>query len=146
VRAVVSFYAPTDLLWAYDNPANGRVIDGPETLRRFIGGNPHASSDIRERFILASPVAHVTAARTPATLLIHGGYDQLVRSENMDLLGKKLKEAGVPHKVVLIPYAQHGFDYNFNGWGAQVVQHVLLDFLRESTKQQHGRDVNDAKQ
>ncbi len=146
VRAVVSFYAPTDLLWAYDNPANERVIDGPETLRRFIGGNPHASSDIRERFILASPVAHVIESRPPATLLIHGGHDQLVRSENMDLLGKKLKEAGVPHKMVFIPYAQHGFDYNFNGWGAQVVQPVLLDFLRESTKQQYGRDVNDAKQ
>jgi acetyl esterase/lipase len=132
VRAVVSFYGPTDLLWAYDNPGNRRVIDGPTILRRFVGGDPHASNETRELFRLASPVAHVTP-RTPPTLLIHGGLDQLVRSENMELLGGKLKEAGVPFRLVLIPYAQHGFDYNFNGWGAQIVQRVLLDFLRENT-------------
>ena len=29
-------------------------------------------------------------------------------------------------------YAKHGFDYNFNGWGAQVIEPVILDFLREN--------------
>ena len=133
VRAVVAFYAPTDLLWAYDNPANPRVIDGPLTLRRFVGGDPHASDELNERFRLVSPVTHVNT-RTPPTLLIHGGHDQLVRSENMEILGAKLNAAGVPHQKLFIPYAQHGFDYNFNGWGAQIVRPLLLDFLRESTK------------
>lgn len=132
VRAVVSFYGPTDLLWAYDHPANRLVIDGPATLRRFVGGDPQASGEIRERFYLASPVAHVNG-RTPPTLLVHGGHDQLVRSENTRLLGRKLEEAGVPHEELFIPYAQHGFDYNFNGWGAQVVRPVLLNFLSVNT-------------
>ncbi len=134
VRAVVAFYAPTDLLWAYDNPANPRVIDGPLTLRRFVGGDPHASDEIAARFRLVSPVSHVNARTTPPTLLIHGGHDQLVRSENMELLGGKLKKAGTPHRELFIPYAQHGFDYNFRGWGAQIVRPLLLDFLRESTQ------------
>lgn len=135
VRAVVSLYAPIDLLWGYENPANQFVIDGPATLRRFIGGSPTESVEIKERFLLASPTSHVSA-QTPPTLLFHGGQDQLVRSENMFLLGEKLEESKVPHKIVFIPYAQHGFDYNFNGWGSQVVQHALLQFLDENTKEQ----------
>jgi len=133
VRALVSVYAPTDLPWAYDHPANQRVIDGPATLSRFLGGSPHESVEMRERYILASPVSHI-ASNTPPTLLIHGGQDQLVRPENMNLLADKLKEEGAPHKTLFIPYAQHGFDYNFNGWGAQISESGILDFLRENTK------------
>ena len=133
VRAVVSFYAPIDLLWSYDNPANRQVIDGPTTLARFLGGNPHDSVEIRDRFVLASPVSHVNQT-TPPTLLVHGGQDQLVRDENMHRLADKLTVFGVAHRTLLIPYAQHGFDYNFNGWGAQISKSVMLDFLRENTK------------
>ena len=133
VRAVVSIYAPTDLVWAYDNPANQRVIDGPQTLANFLGGSPHESDEMRQRYLLASPVSHITR-NTPATLLIHGGRDQLVRPENMNLLAGKLNEAGAPHKTLFIPYAQHGFDYNFNGWGAQISESAILDFLGENTK------------
>jgi len=133
VRAVVSVYAPTDLLWAYDNPANQRVINGPQTLANFLGGSPHESVEMRERYVLASPISHI-APHTPPTLLIHGGQDQLVRLENMNLLADKLKEANTPHEILFIPYAQHGFDYNFNGWGAQISEFAILDFLRENTK------------
>ena len=133
VRAVVSVYAPTDLLWAYDNPANGRVINGPQTLANFLGGSPRESVEIRERYILASPVSRI-ASNTPPTLLIHGGQDQLVRPENMNLLAVKLKEANAPHKTIFIPYAQHGFDYNFNGWAAQISESAILEFLGENTK------------
>ncbi len=132
VRGVVSFYAPTDLIWSFDNPANERVINGKKTLSQFLGGSPHESEEMRERFLLASPDSHVNNQTTP-TLLIHGGRDQLVRNENMNLLGDKLEEAKVPHETVYISYAQHGFDYNFDGWGAQIVQPILLDFLRENT-------------
>ena len=133
VRAVVSFYAPVDLLWAYDNPANERVIDGPATLSRFLGGSPHESSEMRERYISASPLNHVSMD-TPPTLLIHGGQDQLVRAENMRFLDARLTEVGIRHQTVFIRYAQHGFDYNFNGFGAQIVQPEILRFLDENTK------------
>ena len=131
VRSVVAFYAPTDLIWSYDNPANPLVIDGPATLSSFLGGSPHESNEMRERFVLASPVSHISPA-TPPTLLVHGGHDQLVRSENMIILAEKLK-AGGAHKTLFIPYAQHGFDYNFNGWGSQTAKPVILDFLLETT-------------
>jgi len=133
VRAVISFYAPTDLIWGFDNPANRAVIDGRGTLSRFLGGNPHESDEIKNRFRVASPVNQVTG-ETPPTLLVHGGHDQLVRSENMYFLADKLSANRVPHRVIFIPYAQHGFDYNFKGWGAQVVKPQILEFLREHTK------------
>ncbi len=126
VRAVIALYAPTDLRWAYDHPANQRVIDGPATLRRFLGGDPQTAT---KAFEIASPVTHVNE-KTPPTLLFHGGQDQLVREENMKLLGQQLTAAHVPHKAVFIPYAQHGFDYNFNGWGSQIAQPVMLRFLQ----------------
>jgi acetyl esterase/lipase len=133
VRAVVSFYAPTDLIWGFDNPANRAVIDGRGTLSRFLGGNPRESDEIKSRFSAASPINHVSE-KTPPTLLIYSGQDQLVRQENMYFLADKLSANRVPHRAILISYAQHGFDYNFNGWGAQVVKPQILEFLREHTK------------
>lgn len=132
VRAVVSLYAPIDLLWAFDNTANEFVINGKEKLSDFLGGNPHESEEIRRRYILASPTTHVSAD-TPPTLLIHGGHDQLVRSENMEFLNTKLDKESISHKSVFIPYAQHGFDYNFHGWGSQITKDILLNFLQENT-------------
>ncbi len=142
VRAVVSFYAPTDLLWDFDNPANEAVINGKTTLSNFLGGSPHESSEMREKYVLASPVSHVSAD-TPPTLLIHGGRDQLVWSENTMFLDGKLTSANVPHQTLLIPYAQHGFDYNFNGFGAQIVQPEVLKFLGENTGNKYLDDFTD---
>lgn len=131
-RAVVSFYAPVELLWAYDHPANQSVLDGPQTLADFIGGSPHSSAALRERFELAAPTTHISAG-TPPTLVVHGGRDQLVRKENLSFLAEKLKQNRVPHETLLIPYAQHGFDYNLHGWGSQITKSVMLDFLSAHT-------------
>ncbi len=129
VRAVVAFYAPTDLIWDYENPSNRFVIDSQKTLGDFLGGSPLESNEIRERFTIASPSANVNP-NTPPTLLIHGGQDQLVEKENLDILAAKLKASNVPHETLLIPYAQHGFDYNFHGWGSQIAKPLIIDFLK----------------
>lgn len=133
IRAVVSFYAPVDLIWGFDNPANERVIDGKGTLSRFLGGNPHESAEIEKRFTSSSPNDCVTA-QTPPTFLVHGGEDQLVRFQNMDFLDEKLAENNIPHEKIYLSYAQHGFDYNFHGWGSQLVKPRLLEFILENTK------------
>lgn len=135
VRAVISFYAPVDLFWAYDNPANEYVIDGKKTLAAFLGGNPHESDEIRNNYELATPTSHISPNTSP-TLIVHGGYDQFVRGENMRFLDIKLKENNIPHKAIYIPYAQHGFDYNFHGWGSQIIKAVMLQFLIEHTRKE----------
>jgi acetyl esterase/lipase len=128
VQGVVSFYGPTDLVWGYNNPANPDVIDGPGTLRRFLGGDPQSASTA---FKVASPINHV-GPTTPPTLLLHGGRDQLVGPQHMAFLAERLGAANVPHRTVLIPYGQHGFDFNFNGWSSQIVQPVLRQFLQQT--------------
>jgi acetyl esterase/lipase len=127
VRAVVSLYGPTDLKWGYEHPANQRVLDGPGVIRDFVGGTPASAP---EAIRLASATTHVQA-QTPPTLLLHGGRDQLVDDHHLTLLREKLSQHAVPHRALLIPYAQHGFDYNFDGWGSQLTRPLLLDFLRE---------------
>jgi len=127
VQAVVSFYGPTDLVWGYNAPTNPNVIDGPDTLRRFLGGPPDTAQDA---FNVASPINHLSA-NTPPTLLLHGGRDQLVGQQHTEFLTTELAAANVPHRTVIIPYGQHGFDYNFNGWSGQIVQPILRQFLQE---------------
>jgi acetyl esterase/lipase len=125
VRAVISLYAPTDLKWGYEHPANERVLDGSGKIRDFTGGTPASAA---EAIRIASATSHVNA-QTPPTLLLHGGHDQLVRDENMTLLAERLKQQHIAHRAVLIPYAQHAFDYNFNGWGSQIARHLISEFL-----------------
>lgn len=132
VRAVVSFYAPIELAWAFDNPANMRVINGPKTLSDFLGGNPHESDELKNRYQIATPTAHISP-NTPPTLFVHGGKDQFVREENMQFADKKLNENNIPRKTIFIQYAQHGFDYNFHGIGSQITKSAMLDFLRSNT-------------
>ena len=133
VAAVISFYAPIDLLWAYDNHANEFVINGPETLSAFLGGDPHSSDEVRKRYELASPLTHFSHF-SPPTILFHGGKDQLVRIENMKFLNRERIDHLVPGGAVFIPYAQHGFDYNIRGWGSQIAKPLILKFLKENTR------------
>ena len=133
VRAVVSFYAPVEMFWAYNHPANELVINGKQKLGDFLGGNPNESDKIREVYDLATPTTHVSAD-TPPTFLVHGGKDQLVREENMQFLNQKLTKNAVASQMIFIPYAQHGFDYNFHGFGSQIVKPALIEFLHNNTK------------
>jgi acetyl esterase/lipase len=125
VRAVISFYGPADLIWGYNNPADPDVIDGPGTLRRFLGGDPESA---RDAFVIASPVTHVDA-RTPPTLLLHGSRDQLVGQHHAEILTERLTAASVTHETIFVPYGQHGFDFNINGWGSQIAQDAIRRFL-----------------
>lgn len=127
VRAVVSLYAPTDLKWGYEHPANRRVLDGSAKIRNFVGGSPASAP---EAIRLASATTHVNSL-SPPTLLFHGGRDQLVADRHMTLLAEKLSQHNIAHRTLLIPYAQHAFDYNFDGWGSQLTRPLLQSFLRE---------------
>ena len=131
VKAVVSFYGPTDLRWGYANPANPRVIDGKATLRAFTGGTPNFIPEVYQQ---ASPI-HQIRAGAPATFLVHGRQDQLVRSEHSNKLYRRLQlksDTPASHKALFLPYAQHGFDFNFHGWGSQITQELLAAHLEEA--------------
>jgi acetyl esterase/lipase len=125
VAAVISFYGPTDLAWGYAHPANPRVFDTPSRLTSYIGGTPASEP---ERYRLMSPVTRV-AAGAPRTLLIHGDRDQFIAASHPGLLTARLSALGVPHEALVIPYAQHAFDFVSGGLSGQLAEHAVLATL-----------------
>lgn len=125
VRAVISFYGPTDLAWDYTHPGRPDVIDTPHVLENYLGGSPTSAP---QAYASASPIEHVSA-QLPPTLFLHGGHDQLVLAENVERVIPKLTAAGVPFSYVYLPWANHGFDYNFDGWNSQIAQAEISKFL-----------------
>lgn len=126
VKLVVDFYGPTDLEWGYNATADENGENGSPATQSFLGGTPRSVPDA---YAIGSPINHVRAD-TPPTLLLHGGRDQLVSARHSEMLVERLQAANVPYQTVYIPYGQHGFDYNFNGWSAQISQPVLRQFLQ----------------
>jgi acetyl esterase/lipase len=125
VESVISFYGPTDMVWGYEHPSNPRVYNSAQKLRGFLGGPPSTAAEAYQTCTIGN---HVTA-RVPRTLLLHGNQDQFVSPAHVHFLAPKLKAAGVPHDVVIIPYGQHGFDYIVGGLSNQIAEAAVLRFL-----------------
>jgi acetyl esterase/lipase len=126
VASVISFYGPTDLAWGWAHTPNPRVFDMRQRVANYLGGTP---AERPERYRLMSPITHVTA-RSPPTLLIHGEGDNYVPVENTRFMDRQLTVVGVRHDVLVIPYAEHAFDFIFGGLGEQLAEHAILRFLR----------------
>jgi acetyl esterase len=126
VEAVAAFYASTDFTrldetrgpWWRPSLGNS-VRDSTGTDVDFV-----AVGDRR----LASPVSHIEPA-DPPTFLAHGGLDQWSPPEQSVLLADRLAEAAVPHRLIELPWARHGFDGAWGSWDAQIVRHELGEFL-----------------
>jgi acetyl esterase/lipase len=117
---------PVDLLaWDYTHPGRPDVVDTRHVLENYLGGSPTSAP---RAYTTASPIEHV-GAQSPPTPFLHGGHDQLVRPENVERIIPKLAAAGVPFTYVYLPWANHGFDYNFDGWGSQIAQPEIVSFL-----------------
>lgn len=125
VRAVIALYAPVDQQWGYTHPGKPDLIQGSAKLRNYLGGTP---DDMPETYRLASPNLQVTP-QTPPTLIIHGGHDRLVSVQHASFLHDALAKAGIPNRLVILPWADHGFDLFFDGWGSQIIQPIIRDFL-----------------
>lgn len=127
VQAVVAFYPSTDNLnfgqqnvsiiehfeaqnykearaaydfriWDINNAVFERVND-QETIRSYLR--------------LTSPITHVSKD-DPPILLFHGDKDKLVPLQQSQVLANKLREVGVPHKLVVVVGEGHGWDYPVN--------------------------------
>ncbi|CAA9451929.1 MAG: hypothetical protein AVDCRST_MAG58-2127 [uncultured Rubrobacteraceae bacterium] len=118
VAAVVAFYPPTDL-------ARLSSLGYLGGMDRFLGGTRDA---VPERYRLLSPVSRVDP-RSPPTFLAHGGDDQIVPPGESELLAERLREVGVPHRLIGLPWANHTFDFFWGGWGSQITRSTLQNFL-----------------
>lgn len=125
VESVISFYGATDMVWGYEHPTNPRVYPSQQRLRAFLGGPPSTAAEAYQKCTIGNHVS----AKVPRTLLVHGNRDQFVSPAHVHFLAPKLKAAGVPHDVVIIPYGQHGFDYVVGGLSNQIAEAAVLRFL-----------------
>ena len=125
VRGVIALYAPTDLVRAYEVPADPDLIDGSAVIADFLGGSPEAAPD---RYRLATPQTALDRP-VPPTLLLHGDADQIVRPEHSRSLAAALTAANDQVALVEIPWGGHGFDAISWGPGGQIALAAILRFL-----------------
>jgi acetyl esterase/lipase len=125
IRGVVSFYGPTDLPYAYAHPVNPRVANIRRLLEDYLGGSPDERDDAYRE---ASPI-NFASPSSPPTLLVHGSRDDMVQLIQSERLAARLQGVSVPHLLVRLPWATHGFDHNIRGPGGQLSTYVVEAFL-----------------
>ncbi|RYZ67403.1 MAG: alpha/beta hydrolase [Proteobacteria bacterium] len=129
-KALVSFYGPTDMAFAYDNSKPGDVLEPIRLLEDFLGGKP---SEQQVNYQSASPMELAKKSSCP-TLLLHGTEDPIVRVQHSRRLEARLKKLGVPVSFIELPWATHGFDFFFHGPGGQISTNAVEDFLAKTLK------------
>lgn len=120
-KAIISFFAPTDLMDLYEHPLNPMV---PYTLRQVTGKTPAEDPFI---YTSSSPINFVTAG-SPPTILFQGGLDPLVNKEQQSRLQSKLTDAGVRNRYIFYPNEGHGWQ------GATLANsfRIIEAFLKEN--------------
>ncbi len=102
VKAVISFFGPTDLIDMYNNPTN---IFVKSALVAVVGKTPAQDSLL---YANSSPINFINNA-SPPTLLLHGGLDPLVRPTQSAAVKTKLLAAGVINDYIFYPNEGHGW-------------------------------------
>lgn len=125
IKGVISVYGPTDLRFAYEHPAPSGLVDTRGNLEAYLGGPPAGAEDT---YFAASPLNFVTAT-SPPTLLIHGMRDAVISADESVRLEERLREAGVKHLFVRLPWATHGCDKSFGGPCGQIATYSIERFL-----------------
>lgn len=125
VKAVVDYYGPTDMVWGYENPTNPLVLDSRKIMEDYLGGT---LNQVPDQYVHSSATETVTS-KTPPTLMIYAENDPLVSPRHGSRLSVKLKEKGIPHFELYLPWATHGFDYTLNGPGGQLSTWTVKAFL-----------------
>jgi len=97
VQAVVDLYGPADLLKMFSGSSRSLML---KTFNASNGDDPILST--------YSPVTYVSAD-DPPFLIMHGDKDQVVSLEQSEILYERLKQAGVPVKLVVVKNAGHSF-------------------------------------
>ena len=100
IRAVIDFYAPTDLR-ALHNSGTG----ADRSIALLLGGEPER---LAGRYAAASPLEQIRPG-IPPVLIFHGDDDPLVPLGQSQALSEALQRAGVPYRLSVLPGARHGF-------------------------------------
>jgi acetyl esterase/lipase len=125
VSAVISYYGPSNLAKGYREPPTPDPLNVRSVLEAFLGGTP---DQVPEQYSKASPINYVNRP-VPPTLLIHGRRDHITRISFPRMLLQSLQNAGNQAILLEIPWAEHAFDYVFNGPSNQLALYHTERFL-----------------
>jgi acetyl esterase/lipase len=125
VRAVVSYYGPTDLIEGWRQPPRPDPLDVRTILETYLGGTPDTAP---VHYRDASPVTYATS-RVPPTLLIYGSRDHIVAPRFGRELHDRLRESRATSVLLEIPWAEHAFDALPNGVSGQIALYYTERFL-----------------
>jgi acetyl esterase/lipase len=124
VRAIVAYYAPTDLVAGWNEPPWPDPVGTKRILTAYLGGPPQGRMALYEA---ASPLA-VAHAGMPPVLAIIGDRDELVRPEFQRRFAARLDALHVENIAIELPWSNHAFDA-VNGLGASIAHVVTFRFL-----------------
>ncbi len=127
IRAVISFYGPTDLADAYNDPPEPDPLDIRDKLRAFIGNDP---GELPDAYREASPASHVEGD-LPPTLLIQGSHDDIVQPRFARELQSDLLKNGSKALLLELPWSEHAFDLVNFGPGNQLALIYIKAFLKD---------------
>jgi acetyl esterase/lipase len=130
IRGVAAFYAPADLRYAWITSKEGDVLDPLKLLRQYLGGSPE---QVPAAYDVASGYLQVRRG-APPTLLVHGDRDVIVWHRQSERLAERLAENSVPHALISLPWATHGFEFYGSGPSGQLAMSSLESFLAAVTQ------------
>ncbi|MBL9083628.1 MAG: prolyl oligopeptidase family serine peptidase [Planctomycetales bacterium] len=121
VAAAAVLYPPTDLRkWTTDPPAE---------IKKHAGLKPSLAFDSKLEPDV-SPLLHVSDRTAPA-LLVHGDKDELVTLDHSEKFVAAMETAGVPHRLIIIEGAAHGFTPEQN---AQTIAPAMKEWFAKYLK------------
>jgi acetyl esterase/lipase len=126
VIGCIGLYAPADMHFAFKYADKKDILDSDKLLRQYLGGTPETA---KAAYNSASAYGLV-GRRTVPMLLIHGASDELVWNQQSVRFAERLKQNGVRHVYLELPWATHAFDHNDNGPGGQIALWAIERFVR----------------
>jgi len=114
-----------DGIWQDGSLSNDGVLF-PEA---YIGGPP---SQFPDRYQAASPVGLVRAD-VPPTLVLVAANDHLVHPIRSTAITDALRAVGARYELIVVPFADHGFDGAPNAFGEQLEESIFPAFIAAHT-------------
>ncbi|HRJ71767.1 MAG TPA: alpha/beta hydrolase [Terrimicrobiaceae bacterium] len=121
----MAFYAPFDMLFAYEHGREDDMLRSPQLLRQVFGGTPDA---VPGNYRSASAY-HLLSPASPPFLVLHGSRDDLVWAAQSRRFATRAHEVGVPCEYYELPWANHAFEHNSSGPGGRIAAAAVRKFL-----------------
>ncbi len=123
IRQTTRFNAALSGAGAVDHASAWGTMDLPILFNHLFGGPPWDASHI---YLTQSPMYQLDKVRTP-TLIVTGGKDTRVDTEQSYMLERGLHYLGIPVKLIVFPNEEHGLD--INPWHGKIKVREELKWL-----------------